>query len=291
MYDFCGMESFSDARITKCADCYALTEEEKMMSNCTWSLCTYIYLRAGLTAMSLAVIETVRQGCHTRVQPGSEFFLFDPSRIFSTTRIPISTVAVTPSGTAAAAAGGGPPDNLVLIIVLPIVGFLMLLLCLCVGCFFLVRHRRRRAKRETHSEYLHDRWNDTSIITPMPGGLRKLWNGEEAIDQHQMAASPHGQYVPGFYQSDSYQGASPVDVKYPPDAYLPGPSSATPGTEQQYQPKPWEYQHQQQDQKQEEWQQPQQQPATMPPPPAIVPILADPPPPRKSLSKKHENGS
>jgi hypothetical protein len=226
------------------------------------------------------------------VPPGDEFFLFDPSKIFSTTRLPVTTVAVTPSGTSAAG-GGGPPDNLILIIVLPIVGFLMLLLCLCVGCFFLVRHRRRRAKRETHSEYLHDRWNDTSIITPMPGGLRKLWNGEEAIDQHQMAVTPQGQYVPGFYQPDYYQGASPVDVKYPPDAYLPGPSSATPVSAQQYQPKPWEYQYPQPDQKQDEWQQPtqQQQLVTMPPPPAVVPILADPPPPRKSLSKKDENDS
>ncbi|KMU78979.1 hypothetical protein CISG_07622 [Coccidioides immitis RMSCC 3703] len=33
-YDFCGMDSFSDDFVTKCALCYSLTDDEKLIGNC-----------------------------------------------------------------------------------------------------------------------------------------------------------------------------------------------------------------------------------------------------------------
>lgn len=35
IYDFCGLDSLSDDFVTKCALCYSLTEDEKVLGNCT----------------------------------------------------------------------------------------------------------------------------------------------------------------------------------------------------------------------------------------------------------------
>lgn len=161
------------------------------------------------------VIEAIRQGCHSRVEPGFPFVI-DPTRIFSTDKIAASTESVAPGSDDD---GDGKPKNLVLMIVLPIVGFILLVAFSCCGCFFLVRHRRRKAKQYSQSGHLHERWNDTSIITPFPGGLRKLWKGDPAESQQAAPHNQYGPYNPGFYHPEQQQQQN-LDVKYPPEAYM-----------------------------------------------------------------------
>lgn len=59
--------------------------------------------------------------------------------------------------------------NLALVIALPILAFVILLCTLAVGCFFFIRWRRRKARKERGSSHLHARWNDTTISTPAHG--------------------------------------------------------------------------------------------------------------------------
>ncbi|KAL1961075.1 hypothetical protein VTO42DRAFT_4963 [Malbranchea cinnamomea] len=271
-YDFCDLDSFDDNVVTKCAECYSQTADEKYMAN---------------------FIEAIRQGCHNKVEPGFSFMI-DPSRIFNTAKIPPSTESSAHDSEDGG--GSGKPKNLVLIIVLPIVGFLLLLACFGCCCFFLIRRRRRKAKRYSHSQHLYERWNDTSIMTPFPGGLQKLWSGNPAMNPIQPPQSPYSTYDPRSYGQQQQQ---PGDIKYPPEAYVMGTSPSTPiAPQQQYQwPQQWPQQHPMQ--QPQEPQQPQQPPYVQTPQSTgteqtqhvvvaakqdtQVPILSAPLPPRKSI--------
>ncbi|EFW17813.1 hypothetical protein D8B26_004847 [Coccidioides posadasii str. Silveira] len=220
-YDFCGMDSFSDDFVTKCALCYSLTDDEKLIGN---------------------FIEAIREGCHSKVPSGHEFII-DPDRIFNTTLLPPSTESIAPPGTEPKG-----KKNLVLVIVLPIVGFLLLCLVSCFCCFFYIRRRRRKARQSSHAGHLHERWNDTSIMTPVGGGLRQIW-GETSPQMHPAQAY---HYNPASH--NGYYGGE-QDIKYPPEVYQMGPVSSPPD-----------------DTKKAEFVTP------------TVPTLSAPPPGRKSLS-------
>lgn len=184
VYDFCGVDDFSNKAVTQCAVCYSMKEDEKIVGN---------------------FLEAVRQGCNNKSPLGTPFVI-KPDRIFNTTTLPISTTTSTPGD----AKKGGKPKHLVLIIVLSIVGFLILLLVLGIGCCFWVRRRRRRAKRNSDSGHLHERWHDTSMMTPVEGGLTKYWGAPTPVQAN------YG-YDPGFDPNACY--AAQPDVKYPVESY------------------------------------------------------------------------
>ena len=163
--------------------------------------------------LDIAVIETLRQGCHSKIPEGSHFVI-DPTRIFNTTILPPLVPSPTPS---VAGSGGHGVGNLVLIIILPILGLLLVLSGLCAGCFFLIRGRRRRAKKRAQSQYLHDRWNDTGMMSPTTAGFGSGWG-----EPPQSAL-----YSPGFQDASYYGGSS--GVKYSPEAYVLG-TPATPAS-------------------------------------------------------------
>ncbi|KAF3480899.1 uncharacterized protein GIQ15_06246 [Arthroderma uncinatum] len=188
LYDFCGISTFSDKDITDCTICYSLTENEKFLAN---------------------FLESFREGCRGKVPKGDKFYI-EPNRIFNPLQLPSNENPVVPG-----LAKGHPRKNLVLIIVLPIVGFLLLSAVTCVGCFFYIRNRRRRAKRQSQSSSLHERWNDTTIMTPSHNGLHRYWGGEPTPQAQQFydPSMTHDQY--GSYYSPDQQ-----DVKYPSEAHM-----------------------------------------------------------------------
>ncbi|KAL2216717.1 hypothetical protein M432DRAFT_76720 [Thermoascus aurantiacus ATCC 26904] len=138
---FCGVSSFTDNLIDQCEFCYSLTSDQLYLAN---------------------FLQAIRYGCRYRTPSGSSFAI-DPDRIFNTTVLPSSTAPIT---TASPGASSGGVKNLTLIVALPIVGFIILLCATCVGCFFLIRYRRKKARARGHSQHLHARWNDTTISTP-----------------------------------------------------------------------------------------------------------------------------
>lgn len=127
-----------------------------------------------------AVLEALRYNCHFRT-PTDQAFPISPSRIFSESMLPQSTVDLT-SPSAKANAGS---SHLALIIALPILGFVILICVLAVGCFFFIRWRRKQARKSRHSGHLHARWNDTTISTPAHGTWADPANGMYSPPMHQ----------------------------------------------------------------------------------------------------------
>ncbi|GFG00449.1 hypothetical protein IFM61392_01390 [Aspergillus lentulus] len=144
---WCGASAFADNVISQCEFCYNLT------SNMTDS---QVYLGNFL--------EALRYNCHFRT-PTSKAFPISPSRVFSESLLPQSTVdLISPS-----AKPNSGSSRLALIIALPILGFVILICILAVGCFFFIRWRRKQARKNRRSDHLHARWNDTTISTPAHG--------------------------------------------------------------------------------------------------------------------------
>lgn len=186
----------------------------------SWNIVHTFILSHYADVFKLVVVEALRQGCHSRLQLG-ERFAIDPTRIFTTSTLPPNTESVKPFSENK----GGGPKNLVLIIVLPIVGFLLILLCLGVGCCLLVRRRWKRRQSDTQQSHLHERWNDTSIITPVRGGLQKFL-GEPSPRPNDNVQTPNHNYgYPGHHTN------SQDDVKCPPEAYMMTPYPSVPESE------------------------------------------------------------
>ncbi|OJD25161.1 hypothetical protein ACJ73_03478 [Blastomyces percursus] len=247
MLDFCGMGVFDDGVITQCAACYNLTETEKYLGNCMvpspskflkW---THILL----TSSKQPVFEAIREGCHANLPNGVPFML-DPNKIFDTEPLPANTdIAQITDGET----GKKNVKNLILVIVLPIIGFLLLLVCACGACIFCVHRRRRKAKRNNQPTYLHERWNDTGIMSPVRNHLRRSW-GEPSPYQPEFTR-PYADYPNQTYANSAAEAQH--DVKYPPETY------AMESTPQQY--------------------------ATVSPKSDMsTPKLSPPPPPRKSIN-------
>ncbi|GFF29014.1 mediator of RNA polymerase II transcription subunit 8 [Aspergillus udagawae] len=153
---WCGASSFADNLISQCEFCYNLT------SNMTDS---QVYLANFTDSLAIGVVlEALRYNCHFRT-PSGKAFPVSPSRVFSESLLPQSTVDLT-SPSANANSGS---SHLALIIALPILGFVILICILAVGCFFFIRWRRKQARKHRRSDHLHARWNDTTISTPAHG--------------------------------------------------------------------------------------------------------------------------
>ncbi|PGH34910.1 hypothetical protein GX50_02261 [[Emmonsia] crescens] len=189
MLDFCGMGVFDDGVITQCAACYNLTENEKYLSN---------------------FLEAVREGCHANLPNGVPFML-DPNKIFNTELLPPNSDIPRID---APGKGKRSLKNLILIIVLPILGFLLLLICACGACVFCIHRRRRKAKTRNQPSYLHERWNDTGIMSPVHNHLHRSW-GEPSPYQPEFTG-PYAEYPNQTYKNAA---EAPQDIKYPPEVY------------------------------------------------------------------------
>lgn len=214
MLDFCGMGVFDDGVITQCAACYNLTETQKYLGNCMapsfplTSLEIYVWLL--LINSKHLVVESIREGCHAHLPNGVPFVL-DPNKIFDTEPLPPNTDVpkINAPGTAKKNI-----KNLILVIVLPIVGFLLLAACACGACVFCIQRRRRKAKRRSQPSYLHERWNDTGIMSPVHNHLRRSW-GEPSPYQPEFTG-PYAEYP---NQNHMSAFGTPQDIKYPPETH------------------------------------------------------------------------
>ncbi|KAL4891006.1 hypothetical protein BDV59DRAFT_76368 [Aspergillus ambiguus] len=198
---WCGASSFADNLITQCEFCFNLTTTEVYIAN---------------------FLEALRYNCHFKT-PTNRAFPISPSRIFSSSLLPSSTVdLISPSATP-----GGGVDNLALVIALPILGFIILVCTLAVGCFFFIRHRRKQARKKRQSGHLHARWNDTTISTPAYGN----WGGHHPTYDPTMYQPGHGTGF-GFVDTDGrghevgyskshYMDVVESPVPVPPTMYSP----------------------------------------------------------------------
>lgn len=111
---------------------------------------------------SNAVLEALRFDCHFRTPTGTSFAI-SPARIFTQSLLP----STNPSTTASPDSGG--VKNLPLVIALPILAFVIVVCGTTLCCFFFIRWRRKRARKQRQSSHLYARWNDTTISTPAHG--------------------------------------------------------------------------------------------------------------------------
>lgn len=97
-----------------------------------------------------------------------------------------------------------PGVNLGVVVALPILGFVVILIALAGCCFFFIRWRRKRVRRNRYQSHLYDRWNDTTISTPKQSPNGWAWadpnvQGGYTDTSHQMHAAAAGYgYGPGF---------------------------------------------------------------------------------------------
>lgn len=141
----------------------------------------------------IQVLESIRYNCHFSATVGYAFDI-SPSRIFTETLLPSSMSLSTPSASSASGV------NLGVVIALPILGFIIILVSLGTCCFFFIRHRRKRVRRNRYQSHLYDRWNDTTITTPKHNQGGWGWAGQPGYsddDQAAAAAAADG-YGHGF---------------------------------------------------------------------------------------------
>lgn len=115
----------------------------------------------------------MRYNCHFQTEDGKPFAIA-PTAIFNTSALPTTTAEYSSSATAGELHG---IKNLALVIVLPIIGFIIIVALLAVGCFFLVRHQRKLAKKHGMAQHLHARGFDTTISTP----FQTVWAGNQPV--------------------------------------------------------------------------------------------------------------
>jgi hypothetical protein len=164
------------------------------------------------------VLEAVRYNCHFATSTGTAFAI-QPSTIFNSTLLPASTALISPTFSAS---GSGGSQNLALIIALPIVGFVILLISSSIGCFYLIRHRRRLAKKRTQALNLHNRWDDTMVATPGGTGWANFPLHQASFGQGH-SSPPYG---PGFEFVD--QDGRRQDVGYSQNGFSSYASSISP---------------------------------------------------------------
>ncbi|KAJ5206923.1 hypothetical protein N7491_002447 [Penicillium cf. griseofulvum] len=161
---WCDTKSFADNVVNTCEFCYNLTTTQVYMAN---------------------FLESIRYNCHFKTATGKPFNIA-PTRIFSQSLLPSSLSLTTP----------GPDHsnlNLGLVIAVPIVGFLILVAALTVCCFFFIRHRRRKVRRNRQSSHMYNGWNGASGASPTSAQLQQqAW-----VEQQMYNSGGHG-HGPGF---------------------------------------------------------------------------------------------
>ncbi|KAL3473430.1 hypothetical protein BJX99DRAFT_233712 [Aspergillus californicus] len=194
---WCGTASFADNEITECGICYNLTADPGNGNSNN----NQVYLANFL--------ESLRYNCHFQT-PTEDEFPIAPSQIFSESLLPSSTADLI-SGS-----GSGGTDNLALIIAMPILGFVILLCLLSLGCFFFIRHRRKKVRELRKPGHLHARWNDTGISTPQ-------WAMEYPAQGQSMYSPGPG---PSIYSPQGYgPGAHAVYSPHQDHQYAYGPGA------------------------------------------------------------------
>ncbi|KAJ5579875.1 uncharacterized protein N7459_005860 [Penicillium hispanicum] len=185
---WCSAPSFADNVVNTCEFCYNLTQvpqRQLYLANCTYSPRQYNPVSARTTNSSNAVLEAIRYNCHFPTVGGHAFDV-SPTRIFAESLLPSSLSLSTSSS--------GHSVNLGLVIAVPVVGFVILLCGVGGCCFFFIRWRRKRARRNRFSNHLYARWHDTTISTPT--------QAQSGWADPQMHAAGYG-YGPGFGFTDS----------------------------------------------------------------------------------------
>lgn len=177
--DWCKSTAFADNIVNTCEFCYNLTSEA---------------VNPGTTGGQVYLgnfLESIRYNCHFSTPIG---FAFDisPSRIFTEVLLPSSMSLSTP--TAASSSG----VNLGMVIALPILGFIIILVVLGTCCFFFIRYRRKRVRRNRYQSHLYERWNDTSITTPRQSQGAWGWAGQPGYSDNDQAAAAGYGYGNGF---------------------------------------------------------------------------------------------
>lgn len=204
--DWCSSTTFADNVVNTCEFCYNLTSSavnpgtvggQVFLANCTHSA---LLLRSSHhptpTNPTSPVLESIRYDCHFPTTIGAPFAV-SPTRIFTESLLPSSMSLTTPGLHPSAGI------NLPVVIAVPILGFVIILIAVGVCCFFFIRWRRKRARRDRYQNHLYNRWNDTTISTPKQNGWPDAYGlpqgGYSDADPHMYGATNAGYgYGPGF---------------------------------------------------------------------------------------------
>ncbi|OQD70546.1 hypothetical protein PENDEC_c022G06356 [Penicillium decumbens] len=171
--NWCKSTSFADNVINTCEFCYNLTSEA---------------VNPGTTGGQVYLanfLESIRYNCHFSTAVGAAFDIA-PSRIFTEVLLPSSMSLSTPG------ANSSNGVNLGVVIALPVLGFIIILIALGTCCFFFIRYRRKRVRRDRYQSHLYDRWNDTTISTPKQN-QGWVWAGQPGYSDNDNAAHGYGQ--------------------------------------------------------------------------------------------------
>ncbi|KAJ5128794.1 hypothetical protein N7448_002507 [Penicillium atrosanguineum] len=191
--NWCKSTAFADNVVNTCEFCYNLTSEA---------------VNPGTTGAQVYLgnfLESIRYNCHYSTTIGSTFDI-SPSRIFTEVLLPSSMSLSTPTASSSGV-------NLGVVIALPILGFIIILIALATCCFFFIRYRRKRVRRNRYQSHLYERWNDTTIGTPQQSQGVWGWAGQPAYSDNDQAAAAYG-YGSGFGFVDNDGHAREVGYGY-----------------------------------------------------------------------------
>ncbi|KGO75667.1 hypothetical protein PITC_030190 [Penicillium italicum] len=133
---WCDAPSFADNVVNTCEFCYNLTANQVYMAN---------------------FLESIRYNCHFKTVTGDAFDIA-PTRIFTQSLLP-SSLSLTTSLPKLSKLDLG------VIIAVPVVGFLILVVLVATGCYFFIRHRRKKARRNRQLVNPYNHWNGASLTS------------------------------------------------------------------------------------------------------------------------------
>ncbi|KAJ5895171.1 hypothetical protein N7495_006862 [Penicillium taxi] len=163
---WCDQSSFADNVVNTCEACYNGTTYPQQQ----------LYLANFL--------ESIRYNCHFPAVSGSKFDV-SPTRIFYESLLPSSLSLTTPTSSHSGV-------NLGLVIAVPVIGFIIILIALGTCCFFFIRWRRRRHRKQRYQSHQYPICMDPSQAA------QHGWDNQE-----QMYAQMHAAAAAGFVFVDS----------------------------------------------------------------------------------------
>lgn len=111
--------------------------------------------------------------------------------------------------------------NLPVVIAVPILGFVIILISVGICCFFFIRYRRKRVRRQRYQDQLYSQWNDTTLGTPKQSQAGWGWadnygqaGGYSDHDPAMHGAAAGYGYGPGFGFVDSDGNGGQVGYEY-----------------------------------------------------------------------------
>ncbi|KAK4862502.1 hypothetical protein LT330_002635 [Penicillium expansum] len=193
---WCDTPSFADNVVNTCEFCYNLTTSQVYMAN---------------------FLESIRYNCHFKTVTGTTFDI-SPTRIFTQSLLP-SSLSLTTSLPKLSKVDLG------VVIAVPVIGFLILVASIAICCYFFIRHRRKKARRNRHTVNPYNHWNGASPIS---------------AQQQQQAWAEQQMYNSGAYGHGAGFGFVDNDGRGQELAY-------GPGQDQQYQNQQYQQHFQGQD--------------------------------------------